>query len=411
MERSWVTKRLGAPIVLALLLTSVDPVQLAGAEEESKYPGVDVLTIEEARRSDAVTYAENHGVSIDEALRRLDLQFVLGDAINSVQRLMPGRFAGGWIEHDPEMAIEVRFAAGEDGLAGASAILEATGVPVIVHTDAMHTVDQLFAGQDRITETIYRTHPDMGFYADVKSGSVRLLGPDEIGEGELKALSEEAGVPVTVQQTAGPARKDHTYGGAAIGGCTTGFTVRDAVHGTFGVLTAGHPGCSNSTATYVEPPPSGIGYTMTLQGKRFDANQDFAWYRETTHLVYPTYWDGSAFRDVWSTRARLDMVNYRVFKFGTTTKKSEGIVDSVWYNPGWNYCNGPCDSVWGLIDDPLIKCWGGDSGGPYFWAEQAWGIHSGSASSGPGPGQCDYAIFMTIGALQWDGVNTRVYER
>jgi len=186
----------------------------------------------------------------------------------------------------------------------------------------------------------------------------------------------------------------------------------DAVYGTRGVLTAGHCGGrdAGATKTYYQP-NSAVTYPMTVRGERWDANQDFEWLSENTHVKYPIYWDGSAFREVWSTRARLSMVNYRVFKYGRTTGKSEGIVDSVHYNPGWFYCGGPCDSVWGLIDnEPLIKCADGDSGGPYFWAEQAWGIHSGSLNSGPGAGQCDFAIFMTIGALLWDGVNTRVLE-
>lgn len=414
LARWKLARHLSVALIAMLVLVSAQPLEVGAADEDTGYPEVEPLTMDEARRSDAEVYAHNHDVSVDEALRRLDQQFVLGDAINAVQGLIPERFAGGWIEHDPELAIEARFTGGPAGLSDAIAVLEATGVPVTVHTDAMHTFNELLSGQERATATIHRDYPDMGFYPDVRTGSVRLLGPDLISEEELKSLSDIAGVPVTLKRTAGPPERHHTYGGAKIdtvlGGCTTAFSSRDAVYGTLGVLTAGHcAGNVNSTATYYQP-HSAMDYPMTMRGRRFDANQDFSWYSESTHVVQPYYWDGSAFREVWSTRARLDMVNYRVFKYGRSTGKSEGIVDSVWYNPGGGYCNyGPCDSVWGLIDDPLIECYDGDSGGPYFWAEQAWGIHSGGVSSGTGPGQCDYAIFMTIGGLNWDGVNTRVY--
>jgi len=172
-------------LVAALIITSSQPYQAAAvdhddSDEDPRYPGFDVLTVEEARRSDAATYAENHGVSVEEALRRLDRQFVLGDALDAVQGLLPHRFAGGWVEHDPELAIEVRFTEGANGLDAAIAILEATGVPVSIRTDARHTLDALFAGQERITSTIYRNHPAHGVQRrhEVRVGPTARSGHD-----------------------------------------------------------------------------------------------------------------------------------------------------------------------------------------------------------------------------------------
>jgi hypothetical protein len=380
-------------------------------DEASKYPGFDVQSVEEARRSDAAPYAEQLGISVDEAVRRLERQDALFETIFAAERLVPDRFAGGWIEHEPEQSIVVRFTGGDSGLEAATALLHGAGVPVKVDTSALHTVDELEAGRDQITQTIYKDHPDTGFYPDVKTGSVRLLGPTKIGPDELQALSALAGVPVTARTTSGPAEPGHTYGGRMIDGslrCTTGFTTKDAVSGIYGVLTAGH--CANQAgSTYYQT--STLWYFMTRGGMRFDANQDFSWHYENNHLVYPIYWNGSAYREVWETKPRLEMVNFQVLHYGITTGRSNGVVDSIQYNPGSGYPSCPCDPVWGVIDnDPTIKCAKGDSGGPMFWAEEAWGLYSGQTSTGTGEGQCDLLLFMTIGALNWDGVNTRVYE-
>lgn len=49
----------------------------------------------------------------------------------------------------------------------------------------------------------------------------------------------------------------------------------------------------------------------------------------------------------------------------------------------------------------------GDSGGPYFWGTTAWGTHSGSKTTNGGE-DCVHVVFMSVGALQWDAVNTRI---
>jgi hypothetical protein len=143
----------------------------------------------------------------------------------------------------------------------------------------------------------------MGMYIDVQSGSVVLVGPDDISAAELNDLSNLAGVPVT-RGARGELRRNHTYGGHRIGGCTTAFSSYDAVHGTTGVLTAGHcAGGSGSQLTYYQG--GGLApYPASLKGKRYDANQDFAWYT-TGHIEYPVFWDGTAYNSVQGTRARL----------------------------------------------------------------------------------------------------------
>jgi hypothetical protein len=43
-----------------------------------------------------------------------------------------------------------------------------------------------------------------------------------------------------------------------------------------------------------------------LSGKRWDSNQDFAWY-QTSHVEYPQFYDGFALRTQTGTQPRLQM--------------------------------------------------------------------------------------------------------
>lgn len=84
LARWKLARHLSVALIAMLVLVSAQPLEVGAADEDTGYPEVEPLTMDEARRSDAEVYAHNHDVSVDEALRRLDQQFVLGDAINAV---------------------------------------------------------------------------------------------------------------------------------------------------------------------------------------------------------------------------------------------------------------------------------------------------------------------------------------
>jgi hypothetical protein len=395
--------------VLLVLLAGLVVIWVAPTAAETEVgEDIGVASAEEARRRDAAAYAEGRGITVDEALRRFDVVPSLASAVQAAEIAAPGRFAGGWVEHDPELAVFVRFTGSEAGLEQATQALAGLAAPVHIEYGAPHTYTELRAGQHRITPTIHRDHPRMGLFVDVRTGSVMLLGPDPIATAELEALSRLAGVPVA-SQLSPPFQNVHTYGGKnidAVEGCTTGFSVRDAISGETGVMTAGHcAGNNGSVATYYQD--AATSYPMSQRGKRDDANQDFAWYAESFHYEYNRVWDGLYLREITSTKPRLEMVGGTVCHFGRGSGLSCGVVDDIHFDPGMG-CNGPCDDVWVLIwDDPGLKCWFGDSGGPFFQGNTAWGTAK-SSQLGSNPDDCGSMVFMSVGALNWDGVNTRL---
>jgi hypothetical protein len=110
------------------------------------------------------------------------------------------------------------------------------------------------------------------------------------------------------------------------------------------------------------------------------------------------------------TILRTQMVGQWVCHFGRKTGQSCGVIDTIRYRPPPNFCNNTtCSDRWpAIISDPNIACYGGDSGGPYWSGNIAYGMHTGGSHTGTEAGQCPLAILMSVEQLSWDGVNTRV---
>lgn len=100
-------KRTGFALVVLLLLTAC---ALSGAAREA--PVVEpsaTLDRDDPLVQDAAMYAEDQGVTLEEAVRRLQLMQSMGDLQPRLQELYPETFAGLWIEHEPEFKMVVQF--------------------------------------------------------------------------------------------------------------------------------------------------------------------------------------------------------------------------------------------------------------------------------------------------------------
>ena len=362
-----------------------------------------VITGEEALRQDATPYAAEYAVSLDEAVRRLSLQPELGRFKSAGQMAAGDRFAGGWTEHAPEYRLVFRLQ-GPGSDAAVRAATAGAPVPVEIRAGVPHSLEGLLAALDRIAPTVVRDLPDAGLEVDVTTGSVVVLGR-AISQGTLRELEVLAGVPVRFEE-AGEAHLDHTYGGMPIGSCTTGYTVRNTVTGVTGVTTAGH--CASEDLTYRES--SVISYPADYMGERWDDNQDGQWHT-TSHPEFPQFWSGSALRTVARMVGRAEMMGDWVCKYGVTTGYSCGQIVSLSFSPPPNVgCRFGyiCQNVWARVESSTLRSFRGDSGGPWFNAGDAYGIHTGSDSTGTDAADVTYAYFMTIGFLQADGMSLTV---
>jgi hypothetical protein len=71
---------------------------------------IGVLVNGEALRMDAEVYAKDQNVSVDEAIRRLELQGEIGKLDGELARNEPDTYAGLWIQHQPTFGVIVNMA-------------------------------------------------------------------------------------------------------------------------------------------------------------------------------------------------------------------------------------------------------------------------------------------------------------
>ncbi len=349
---------------------------------------------------DASLYADDTGVTVVEAVRRLELQPTAGQLIYDVERAAADRFAGGWISHSPDYHVVIRLTGGDEGLEGVEALIDQSPVPVTVETDAVHTLAQLRTAQRRIRSAVSAALPGAALDIDLASGSIRVTNPISATHDAGREIEELAGVPVFIEVGPTP-QPGGAYGGHKLtysgGYCTTGFNVQQMDTGQTGITTAGH--CGNSATYYWSS--STQSWSAQLLGERWDADQDAQWH-STALTEPPQFFDGTGYRTVYGYIGRTNQAGDWVCHYGLRTGWSCGYVQSVNYDPGDTYCNsGPCDPVWVTVSSSSLECYFGDSGGPVFLGGSAYGLYSGQLSSGTSAADCEFMVYMSIDRFLW----------
>jgi hypothetical protein len=180
--------------------------------------------------------------------------------------------------------------------------------------------------------------------------------------------------------------------------CTSGFTVKNS-SGVTAMTTASH--CEGMT-TYYNPNGTTIGLTFVTEVK--DADQDVE-IHTSGYVERPEFYADSATvarvltgRRYRSSTAAGNHVCHR----GSTTGYSCGYVQLTNYTPTYAGACGTvaCSAVWVLVDgDSGTACYSGDSGGPVFASQTAFGLVKGASFSGTALGQCNFFIYMSTDFL------------
>lgn len=157
-----------------------------------------------------------------------------------------------------------------------------------------------------------------------------------------------------------PQEEISMYGGLSISTCTTGFTVVNS-GGTRGVSTAGH--CGNSQTL--------SGIALTFRGESYSGSYDVQWHNATGNTYPNTIKVSSSTRAITGTRSRTSQtVGSQVCKQGKTTGYTCGTINTI------SYCaSGACTWVY-VAGNGTNLSEGGDSGGPWFSGNTAYGSHT-----------------------------------
>ncbi|HRC84383.1 MAG TPA: S1 family peptidase [Thermoanaerobaculia bacterium] len=352
---------------------------------------------------DAEAYARQFGVDLNEALRRLTLQPQIGELDAALAAEAPASYAGLWIEHVPEYRVMVRFT--EPSL-GRKLLARRKGAEVasLVHVlPARWSLAELQQALEATARDFRAEGVDTDLQIKVQNNRVEALTVDtRRAEQALffagKALSPAVAL-VAVTELVKPQMM--IQGGRPITdfttftGCTSAFVVRSS-GGELGITTAGH--CDNNQTNEDD-------FTnFTYRTQIYSGSHDVQWHSAGCGVTFLNQFDsGTGIRNVTGSLGRGNQaVGAWVCKNGRTTGATCGSIGSKSYCPSYVPSGNSTFICVNPGNVPLSQP--GDSGGPWFSGNTAYGVHSGGNGSGT------LAIYMAIDYLSNLGLTVLNYD-
>ncbi|NOK63379.1 MAG: hypothetical protein GFH27_549347n66 [Chloroflexi bacterium AL-W] len=364
-------------------------------------------------------YAKDMNVSLGEAAYRLDLQTGIGKLNAELETNEADTFAGLWIEHEPEYHIVVQFT--KNGEQTIRPYIENTALAEVVKVQTADiTYQDLEATQLAILETFDKRGIVADSDIDVKTSRVQMLVTEETSNKAMDVMSEaktdlmeksavatdqvemtsEAELLdtvdiITVDTLSEPT--NYAFGGASLTDCTSGFVVQNA-SGVRGISTAGH--CRDDQVYFNQ----NLQYVAGSDSGSADAQ----WHYAPSGFLTESWINISKGYDQW---VRIRGAVYRdqqaigtyVCKYGKTTGVTCGTIQAKNAKPGY-IKNGLNTFIRVKATDPsVVMTEGGDSGGPYWSGEFAYGTQTGKGFFFP-----DEALYMAVDYFGDIGVSVAV---
>ncbi len=315
----------------------------------------------------AQSYADDYGVSVEEAQKRLGLQAEAGELGASLTSGEGATFGGLWVEHTPQYAVKVAFTEnGDSTLNGYQVSSALAGVIDVVAVDT--SLERLIAVQDGSASAVAGTGVAAEYGVIVQDNAVDVFTLDKAA---LKRALELKGVVLhtkarvkEVSALSDPVHGSELHGGEHLSTCTSGFAVKNA-SGTQGITTAGH--CRNAQ--------SRSGTALTLVEEWDGGSYDLQWHTgPNTHTVRNLAYNGTNHLYINSGRHWRDQsAGDYVCKYGKITRYDCGEIETKYYRLPGNRGN-----IWVLVrnvaGDSSDLAERGDSGGPFFDGNVAVGV-------------------------------------
>lgn len=339
---------------------------------------------------DAQGYADEHGIDLSEAVHRLQLQEPAGELNAELVANESTTFAGAWIQHAPEFRIIVQFT--ENGEATIQPYIENGPLADIVE---IRTADvpliELEAIQDATWLAIRGLNIPVASGINVFENRVEFYVVERQRlDDALQRLNINPSDKVEII-TVNELGSDTTeiFAGLALIACTSGFSVKNG-SGTKGITTAAH---CNNTQSYGT---TNLPFQSSAQGGQYDVQ----WHTAPGLTVRNLMYDGTYYRLVYGTKSRSSqMLNEYVCKFGTTTLGGCGYITNKNYMP-------PCKDGYCYTStfiyvhrDGVDLSEQGDSGGPWFSGNTAYGIMKGQNGNDAYYMAIDYISILGLSVL------------
>lgn len=307
-------------------------------------------------------------------------------------------YAGVSSEATPKFAIDY-YSTGEDMRAVQSALKMAG----LLDMTRFHQTSFTSADLDEAQVDVKNAMTSVDLTGDIRRdfawGKIEVSVTFNPSEEASAAVAKASSVPVDWKIVDSLWEEEVGGGWGMDNSCTGGFVVVEFGTGNRGISTAGHCDAATLYNNNVN-----IHYKLRAKGGSYDV----MWEDEDL-IDAGTNWQNKV-PDSSGTRAITDRKLYAnmsvgdwVCKYGNITNFTCGSIDDLTVCPGYiPNCNSKFVEVTRLVTQPFIDLSKkGDSGGPVYYSNTAWGLVSG------GTDDHAYMIFMPQGYME-NAINVRV---
>lgn len=336
-----------------------------------------------AQMDDIAFIAREEGIPLEEAIAKIGWQESFSEMSFVIAEEYPESYAGARIE--PEGQPWIAFSS--EIPSAASALIQDFNQEVLSqgrYLDDSGEPREVAIYENRgfseseLTERLREAHfaavaqreivADASSGYDIASGDINLnieLAPGVEAssyESVIEELYSLSAIPrevtITIQKSLGLVDDANIIGGDAMTSCTSGFTVIKS--NTRGIATAGH--CNNTQSLHGP---------LSFKGEHVGTWGDMQWHTSTQY-EYDDFFGGGTTTHLYDIRDVNNRGNalegQYICRNGKTTFKH---CDNVYQ---LNHCSG---SKCGLTAMHNRKAAGGDSGGPWYYGNTAYGLHQG----------------------------------
>lgn len=352
-------------------------------------------------------YTQTYNVSVEEATRRLSYVDRAMELERTLAASEPTRFAGLYIDNGPQFRVVVKLVGGAQQL-----LARYTTDPVFVGEQARTPLRALQARREAVSRRLQGSTDRFSTSFDVRANKVRVFVRDTVRARALLASELGTGEDTEIQRTdqfeelVATIRGGTPVDGPTVGGtyeiATLGFVVRNA-SGTRGLLTAGHFGeCIGMPSGCVRNGgATASGAALAFQAQAYSGNNDFEWHTATGHTLPNEIRYSSTNMAVTGALDPTQFpVGTTVCKQGRTTGYQCGTIEEVAYQRTNNGAVGTFVRVKSPSGASMAEP--GDSGGPVFGANTAYGIiHAKVVATG----MVGHMLFMPITRISGLGLS------
>lgn len=395
-----------AGLLLPMVAASVSAQESPPAEEE---PGPDADPLP----ATAEQVAEQTGLSYDEAYAALLRQPRVGEFQSALEEKGPPSFGGLMVEYTPDYQIVLLASEnkGEEVRQASRALPFDDLDRYVVVKETPYTEEALDRERDRAREVGL----DLLTTTNVRvaTGEIVLTTATFEDEQTLRARLDLLDPPIQAREVIifqGVSQKEDSVGGLGTllpGGtspCTTGFTVKRLSDGVEGVATAAH--CDNGNR-YIN---HHSGVTLERVAGQDGGSLDVEWHK-TPGLddLKKIKWheDGSRMYITGRVSRSGMAIGDWVCMYGNASNSFQcGTIVSRTYEPLVGDGQPHNQTFIQITDD--VDTMNGDSGGPWFYGQKAYGLHTGTTPYSYQEGQLPYPYFMPQNYMEELGIQVQV---